>query len=502
MNFQLFEICAIVIVLSAIFGYINVKLLKLPNTIGLMIVAILFTGALYVSQYFTDYFINTASSLILQIDFQHVLLKVMLGFLLFAGAMHTNFDQLKVQRWPVLVFSTVGVLASTLICATLVYFVFRAIGFETQYIHCLLFGALISPTDPIAVLGILKQAGVPKILETKIVGESLFNDGVGVVVFLTIFSIATGGDHPGEEHHEKEHAGNQSTIQLVSFEEGHGQSQQAGQEVNEAQKSKSDLNSNEAGHSDLENIDDPTELKAKPEEPQTMGTMAVAWFVVKLFGTEVLGGLLLGLVLGYGTFILLRSIDDYEIEVMITLACVMGGYALATALHLSAPLAIVVAGLIVGNDTVRGTAMSKQTERYVNKFWELMDILLNAILFVLIGLEILILNITTPYLQAVGLAILIVLVARFLSLIIPVRFFAKRLDFVPHTTTIMTWGGLRGGISIALALTLTPEMNRDLFLTVTYGVVIFSIIVQGLTVGRLARRLIGAESMQVAVDEH
>ena len=187
---------------------------------------------------------------------------------------------------------------------------------------------------------------------------------------------------------------------------------------------------------------------------------------------------------------------------MITLACVMGGYALATAWHLSAPLAIVVAGLIVGNDTVRGTAMSKQTETYVDKFWELMDILLNAVLFVLIGLEILTLNITSQYLQAAGLAIVIVLGSRFLSLLLPVRFFAKKLDFVPHTTTIMTWGGLRGGISIALALTLLPEMDRELFLTVTYGVVIFSIIVQGLSVGKLARQLIGAESMQVSTDGH
>ena len=245
-----------------------------------------------------------------------------------------------------------------------------------------------------------------------------------------------------------------------------------------------------------------TDEHADNSAAQPRGFTTVFLDVVKLFGVEVFGGLLLGAILGYGTFLLLRSIDDYEIEVMITLACVMGGYALATAWHLSAPLAIVVAGLIVGNDTVRGTAMSKQTETYVDKFWELMDILLNAVLFVLIGLEILTLNITSQYLQAAGLAIVIVLGSRFLSLLLPVRFFAKKLDFVPHTTTIMTWGGLRGGISIALALTLLPEMDRELFLTVTYGVVIFSIIVQGLSVGKLARQLIGAESMQVSTDGH
>ena len=498
MNFQIFEICAIIIVLSALFGYVNVRVLKLPNTIGLMIVAIGFTAALYFSQYFTNRFIDAADNFISQIDFQHVLLKIMLGFLLFAGALHTNFDQLKVQRWPVLVFSTLGVLASTFLCATLVYFIFRAIGIETQYIHCLLFGALISPTDPIAVLGILKQAGVPRILETKIVGESLFNDGVGVVLFMTIYSIATGGAHPGAEHgHDQDAPAHAkvvapvSNIKLVSFQEKAESSHTTGDHHAVAP---GDSN---AGHADDHADDHADNLAAQPR-----GFSAVFLSVVKLFGVEVFGGLLLGAILGYGTFLLLRSIDDYEIEVMITLACVMGGYALATAWHLSAPLAIVVAGLIVGNDTVRGTAMSKQTETYVDKFWELMDILLNAVLFVLIGLEILTLNITSQYLQATGLAIVIVLGSRFLSLLLPVRFFAKKLDFVPHTTTIMTWGGLRGGISIALALTLLPEMNRELFLTVTYGVVIFSIIVQGLSVGKLARQLIGAESMQVSADSH
>jgi CPA1 family monovalent cation:H+ antiporter len=190
----------------------------------------------------------------------------------------------------------------------------------------------------------------------------------------------------------------------------------------------------------------------------------------------------------------LRSIDDYEVEIMITLACVMGGYSLASYLHLSAPLAIVVAGLIVGNDTVRGTAMSTETEEYVNRFWELMDMLMNAILFVLIGLELLILKFETIFIEAGLIAIVVVLAARFLSLLLPVRCFSKRLEFVPHTTTIMTWGGLRGGISIALALSLPADLNRDLFVTVTYCVVVFSIIVQGLTVGRLAKALLGDQS--------
>ena len=473
---SLFEISSIVIALSALFGYINVRLLKLPNTIGLMIVAILFTAVLFISSLISPTLIDSAKTLIQSISFEEVLMDVMLGFLLFAGAMHTNFDQLRVQRWPVLVFATLGVLASTFLVATGMFFALKYLGLPMTFIHCLLFGALISPTDPIAVLGILKQAGVPKKLETKIVGESLFNDGVGVVVFLTIFSIAT-GSAPGHEHDTKESAqstshsivmpAEASVISQVSFE-----SPATDADVDHA-------DGDSAGHHGGTDV----------------------FSVVKLFVVEVGGGIVLGLVLGYGTFILLRSIDDYEIEVMITLACVMGGCSLAQYCHLSAPLAMVVAGLIVGNDTVRGTAMSKQTETYVDKFWELIDMLLNAILFVLIGLEILIVQVEQSFVIAGLIAIVIVLVARFLSLMIPVSFFAKRLQFVPHTTTIMAWGGLRGGISIALALIL-PEECRAVFLTITYIVVIFSIVVQGLTVGRLAKRLIGDEYREAATAGH
>ena len=275
----------------------------------------------------------------------------------------------------------------------------------------MLFGALISPTDPIAVLGILKQVGAPKKLETKIVGESLFNDGVGVVVFLTIYQIAKGGAE-------------------VSF-----------------------------GH------------------------------VAELFLVEVVGGIALGLALGWITYRLLKSIDDYDIEVIITVAAVMGGTVLAQKMHVSAPLAMVTAGLMVGNDTVRESAMSKITEQYVDKFWELVDVLLNTILFVMIGMEILVLTFDGKFILAGVLAIPMLLFARYLSLMLPIKFFAKKLDFVPNTNLIMTWGGLRGGISIALALSLTQEMHRDLFLVITYIIVVFSIIGQGLTVGKLIKKL-------------
>lgn len=405
-------IATILILLSGVFGYINVRFLKLPNTIGLMLITIVFTLIVIALSYVDPTILNLEKEIITEIDFREVLLDEMLSFLLFAGALHTNFKQLKVQRWPVLMFSTFGVLTSTFLVGIAMYLVFQLIGMPIEFIYCLLFGALISPTDPIAVLGILKNAKAPKKLETKIVGESLFNDGVGVVVFLTIFQIA-------------------------SF-----------------------------GASNIEATD-----------------------VMLLFVKEVFGGILLGLILGWGTYYLLKSIDDYHIEVIITLAAVMGGTVLAHKLHLSAPLAMVTAGLIVGNDTVRDTAMSDTTERYVDKFWELIDILLNAILFVLIGMEMLVLVMEGNYIIAGLVAIPIVLACRFLSLLAPINFFKKKLDFVPNTNLIMTWGGLRGGISIALALGLTNEMHRDLFLVITYIVVIFSIIVQGLTVGKLVKKL-------------
>ena len=406
-----FFIITILVVLSAVFGYINVRFLKLPNSIGLMLITIVFTFGVFALSYFDSTLLDAERFIIKQIDFKSVLLDVMLSFLLFAGALHTNFEQLKVQRWPVLVFSTFGVLVSTFLVGASVFLILQLIGLDINFIYCLLFGALISPTDPIAVLGILKKAGVPKKLEAKIVGESLFNDGVGVVIFLTIFQVALLG-----------------TGEIEAFD------------------------------------------------------------VFKLFGKEVFGGILLGGVLGWVTYRLMKSINDYDIEVIITLAAVMGGTVIAHKWHLSAPLAMVTAGLVVGNDTVRGTAMSEITESYVDKFWELIDILLNTILFVLIGMEILVLTFKTEYILAGLIAVPVVLLCRYLSLLLPISLFKKKLDFVPKTNLIMTWGGLRGGISIALALGLTEAMQRDLFLVITYVVVVFSILVQGLTVGKLVKR--------------
>lgn len=415
-----FLIITILVAIAAVFGYINVRFLKLPNTIGLMLITIVFTLVVVgIGYFFDDTLLEAERSIISQIDFKKVLMDGMLSFLLFAGALHTNFAQLKVQRSPVLAFSTLGVLISTFLVGSAMFYVLPLIGLQVSFIHCLLFGALISPTDPIAVLGILKKVGAPKKLETKIVGESLFNDGVGVVVFLTIFQIA------------------------------------------------------EVGTENIEILD-----------------------IATLFVHEVFGGIVLGGIIGWITYRLMRSIDDYDIEVIITLAAVMTGTAVAQKLHVSAPLAMVTAGLIVGNDTVRGSAMSKITENYVDKFWELIDILLNTVLFVLIGMEMLVLAFEGQYIIAGLLAIPITLLCRYASLQLPISFFKKRLDFVPKTNLIMTWGGLRGGISIALALGLTEVMERDLFLVITYVIVVFSIIVQGLTVGPLIRKITGGKGDQ------
>ncbi len=409
---NIFLIITILVGMAAIFGYVNVRVLKLPNTIGLTLITILFTLAVYGLGFYDDTLLNIEENIIGQVDFQTVLLDIMLSFMLFAGALHTNFESLRVQRWPILVLATLGVLVSTFLIATATYYFLQLLHMKVLYIHCLLFGALISPTDPIAVLGILKQAGVPKRLEAKFVGESLFNDGVGVVVFATIFNLAVSGN---------------DQIEILE--------------------------------------------------------------VAKLFGKEVIGGILLGLLLGYITYRLLKSIDDYTIEVIGTLATVMVGTAVAHKLGVSAPLAMVTAGLIVGHENIRASSMSETTESYVDKFWELIDILFNTILFVLIGMEMLLLTFKMNYLYAGAIAIPVVLACRYLSLVIPIIFFKKRLNFVKHTGFILTWGGLRGGISIAMALSLTEGMHRSLFLVITYIVVVFSIIVQGLTVGKVVKKI-------------
>ncbi|QJX45454.1 sodium:proton antiporter [Hymenobacter taeanensis] len=408
---QLYNTFAILLVLAASFGYINHRFLRLPSTIGLMILALVSSLITVGLGRMGVEWVLTASQLLRGIDFHTVLMQVMLSFLLFAGAIHVDVRALGDQRLPVAALASVGMLLSTVIVASIMYYILPLFGLPIDYIYCLLFGALISPTDPIAVLGILKEARISKSLEINIVGESLFNDGIAVVVFVSLFQIARFG----------------------------------------------------AGEA-------------------TVGAVG------ELFLREALGGMALGAVMGYATFWALRTIDHYQVEVLITLALVMGGTALAAALHTSGPLAIVVAGLIVG-DKGRSLGMSDITREYLDKFWEILDEILNAVLFVLIGLEMLILDINRTILVVGGVAIVVVLLARLGSVALPLSLLRSRFEFNRPNLRVLTWGGLRGGISVALALSLPDTMPRDLIVGITYVVVVFSIIVQGLSIGPLVKKL-------------
>jgi len=406
----LFEIIAILLTLAALFSYINYRTIKLPTTIGVMLIALLFSLGLIFLGKFIPETRQWATELLTKIDFDETLLHGMLSFLLFAGALHVNINDLTNQYRVITGLATFGVLTSTFIVGTLTWLIINPLmGIKMSMLYCYLFGALISPTDPIAVLGILKTSGIPSSLKTKIAGESLFNDGIGVVIFLILLSIATGG-------HEIE-----------------------------------------SGH------------------------------IVLLFIQEAIGGAFFGFGAGYLTYYMLKKIDNYQIEVLITLALVTGGYALAEALHFSAPVAIVVAGLLIGNHG-RQFAMSDMTRVHLDKFWELIDEVLNAVLFVLIGLEVMVISFSYSILVAGALAILIVLAARFISVSVPILMLKKFRTFSPNVIKILTWGGLRGGISVALALSLPAGEQRQLILAITYCVVIFSILVQGLTIGKVVSR--------------
>jgi CPA1 family monovalent cation:H+ antiporter len=406
---KLFNILAILVTLAAAFSYVNHRYIRLPNTIGLMLISLLVSLGLIALGPLGLGLEEDARHLLENIDFDETLLHGMLSFLLFAGALHVNLGDLAKQKWIIGTLATFGVVGSTFIIGFISWWLLAFMGFELPLVYCLLFGALISPTDPIAVLGILKKAGVPESLETKITGESLFNDGVAVVVFLVFLEIAKGT--------------HDITVLMV------------------------------AG----------------------------------LFLKEALGGVVYGLTIGAATYWLLKSVDNYQVEVLITLALVTGGFALADVLHISGPIAIVVAGLLIGNHG-RLLAMSERTRGRLDTFWELLDEVLNAVLFVLIGLELLILTFSRMYFIAGLLLIPLVLVARFLSVGFPVIILRLFRSFSPNVIKILTWGGLRGGISVALALSLPPGKNRDTILAITYVIVVFSIIVQGLTIGRLVRK--------------
>ena len=409
---SIFNLVALLVTLAAVFGYLNHRWLRLPHTIGLVLIALTVSILLLV----TDAVVpgvgleTAVRGLLTDIDFEDTLMKGLLSFLLFAGALHVDLEALISRRWAISMLATVGIVTSTLIVAGLMFYAFAVFGFAMPFAYCLVFGALISPTDPVAVMGILKEVHVPQTLEAKIAGESLFNDGVGVVLFSVLVAMAAGGEH--------------------------GDASLAG--------------------------------------------------AAELLAVEGIGGVLLGLGAGYSAYRAMRTIDEHTLEVLITLSLVMTVYAIAARLHVSGPLAVVVAGLFIGNHGKR-FAMSPATRQRIETFWSLLDEVLNSLLFLAIGFEVVAITVTGQVVGVALLAIPIVLLARCAAVAGPITLLRLRTEFTAGAIPVLVWGGLRGGISVALALSLPESPHKPVILAATYGVVVFSIVVQGLTIERVVR---------------
>jgi len=410
------DVAATLVVLAAVFGYVNYRIIGLPHAMGLTVMgAVASIAVVAFDAVLPDLGLgHGVRAFFAGIDFRAALMDSMLAFLLFAGALHVNLSRILQRKWTILSLATIGVLISTVIIGFGFKGISLLLGLDVPILWCLVFGALISPTDPVAVLGILKSAKVPASLEANVAGESLFNDGVGVVVFSILLAAALG-------------AGDFSVLHAA-----------------------------------------------------------------ELFLLEAVGGAVFGLAIGWLGFVAMRGIDEHNLEVLITIAMVMGGYALAQAIHVSGPVAMAVAGLLIGNHGV-SLAMSERTREHVLQFWALADEILNSVLFLLIGLEVIAIAAQKTYVVAGIAAIALVLVARAVAVGLPMAALNRFSPFTRGAYPVMVWGGLRGGISIALALALPEGAMKDLVLTATYVVVVFSVIVQGATVGRVARRaLVGA----------
>lgn len=412
---SVFNLVALLVTLAALFGYVNHRWLRLPHTIGLVVIAVAVSMVIMaLDAVFPPLGVEGVVRRVLtNIDFEETLMKGLLSFLLFSGALHVDLDALISRRWAIATLATVGIVLSTFIVTICMFYGFRLVGFEVPLTYCLVFGALISPTDPVAVMGILKHVNVSKSLEAKIAGESLFNDGVGVALYTVVVAFAVGVGDQGEM------------------------------------------------------------------------TLARGF---ELFAVEAIGGVGFGLLVGYAVYQVMKTIDDYKLEVLITLSLVMATYALALQMHVSGPLAVVVAGLFIGNHGKR-FAMNFETRDHIEKFWLLVDEILNSILFLAIGFEVLAVHITGQMFGAAILAVPVVLLARWTGVAGPIMLLGLRQEFSQGAISVLTWGGLRGGISIALALALPPSSIKPLLLATTYGVVLFSIIVQGLTIERVVRHV-------------
>ncbi|RYY32304.1 MAG: sodium:proton antiporter [Sphingobacteriaceae bacterium] len=405
---DLFIIIALLITLSAIYSYLNAKFLKLPGTIGVMAIAVVGSILIIASNKLNPAIAKNLTVLAKSIDFSETVLNIMLGFLLFATAFRVDTRQLKREMKPVMVLSTFGVIISTAIFGGLFYYIAGWFDIKMPLIYCFVFGALVSPTDPVAVAGIIKGSKLPQHLETIVSGESLFNDGIGLVLFVTILEIAN--------------AGNEAIV---------------------------------------------------------FGN------AVLLFAQEVFGGIALGGITGYVAFRLMRSIKDFQTIVLVSLALVMANSLVASYLHLSIPIAVVTAGLFAGSRSIN-TDKKEQSHQGLENFWELVDELLNTILFSMIGLQMINFPFINYYWRTGLIAIVVLLVARWCSIMLPLTFLRRSLNVNYSSINILTWAGVRGGISIALALSLPLEARyKYLIISATFFVVLFSIIVQGLTLNRL-----------------
>lgn len=401
----------VLIILSAAFAYINHRIIKMPFVIGLFFLSTLLSLVIVSSRIWDFQHYLFVKNIVAKTDLSYVILNIMLGFLLFAGSLHTPWNEIKKQWKPISLFAVGGVIVSTLIIASIFYMLCGWLQLPVNFLHCLVFGALISPTDPIAVLGILTKANVSKRIESTIVGESLFNDGVGVVIFIALLeTLKLGNEH-------------------IDY-----------------------------GH-----------------------------FVI-LFAQEAIGGIFFGLILGYLLYRLLKSIDNYETEVLMTIAFVMGGYSLCSYFHLSGALAMVIMGLFIGNYN-QSKAMSDITLEYVHKFWELIDVILNAILFISIAFVLIVIDFKSTYFIIGIAAIIIVLLSRILIVWLPNLLLPRVLSFKAKEARLIIWGGLRGGLSIALVLSLPESEAKQILIIATYTCVVFSILVQGLTIGKMAAKI-------------
>ncbi len=419
---SIFEIGAFLIGLSALFGYLNHRYLRLPHTIGLVMMALAASLVIILIEVLSPSspVLEIITGVLTQIDFHETVMRGMLSFLLFAGALHVDFTAFRSRARAIALMATLGILLSTFLIGWMTWLILNAFGIETPFIWALVFGALISQTDPVAVLGLFKTVDVPETLEAKMAGESLFNDGVGVVVFTVVVAVAVGDNGSGSE------------------------------------------------------VD--------------------ALFAAKLFFTEAVGGAILGLLAGYTGYRAMHHIDEHNLEVLITLALVMVTYAAAIRLHMSGPIAMVVAGLLIGNKAMK-YAVSEKTRDYIRKFWSLIDEILNSVLFLLIGLEVLVIAKLVDHVGVALLAIPVTLAVRWISVFVPISILSHRTSFTKGAVPILTWGGLRGGIAVALALSLPANDYKPTILTITYAVVLFSIIVQGLTIKPLVERIVAKEEL-------